>query len=353
MRFPMIRTGDIRCILLIRLSALGDVVNTMPAVTAVRAAFPGARLGFVVEERCRDVVMGHPSLDRVFIFPRRRWQGDFFRPWRWVRLLSEIVAFFREIRAERYDVAIDFQGNLKGGLHSWFSGIPIRIGFARGHCNELNWLFSTIRVRPPTERMYRVEKFLTLLEPLGIRPAKPRYVLPRAEESRRRARRFLDGLGWAGVDYTVLHPGTSEFGKIKRWPLNRFGELARRLAAEGHRVLVVWGPGEREMAETIARQGGPSVRVAMETASILDLAELIAGARVFVGADSWPLHIASAVGVRSVALFGPKDPAVYGPYNPLGRVVYKPNGSGDATMDAITVDDAYAAVEALVARERS
>jgi lipopolysaccharide heptosyltransferase I len=349
----MIRTGDIRRLLLIRLSALGDVVNTLPAVTAVREAFPGARLAFVVEDRCRDVVAGHPDIDRVFVFPRRRWQSDFFRPWRWARLFPEVFAFFREIRAEGFDVAIDFQGNLKGGLHSWLSAIPIRIGFARGHCSEFNWLFSTIRVRPPTERMYRVEKFLTLLEPLGIRPSRPRYVFPRAEESRARARRFLDGLGWAGRDYTVLHPGTSEFGKIKRWPLDRFGELARRLAAEGHRVLVVWGPGEREMAESIARQGGDSVRVAMETASILDLAELIAGARVFVGADSGPLHIASAVGVRSVALFGPKDPAVYGPYNPLGKVVYKPNGAGGATMDAITVDDAHAAVEAVAARERS
>lgn len=342
---------EIRRILLIRLSALGDVVNTLPAVSAVREAFPGARLGFIVEDRCRDVVAGLSAVDRVYVFPRKRWQSDFFRFWRWGRLAREVAAFFREIRAEHYDVALDFQGNLKGALHAWFSGSPERIGFARGHCNELNWLFSTVRVRPATE--YRVEKFLSLLGPLGIAPARPRYVFPRSEESRARARRFLAEAGWSEGDYIVLHPGTSEFGKIKRWPVDRFHALARRLSSEGHRVLVVWGPGERGMADAIAAEGGPGVRIAMETRSILDLAELIAGARVFVGADSGPLHIASAVGVRSVALFGPKDPAVYGPYNPLGRVVYKPNGSGTASMEAITVEDAHAAVTSVGALEPS
>lgn len=353
MRFLMIRNRELRRILLIRLSALGDVVNTLPAVSAVREAFPRARLGFIVEDRCRDVVVGHPALDRVYVYPRRRWQSDFFRFWRWGRLVSEVSAFFREIRSERYDVALDFQGNLKGALHAWLSGSPERVGFARGHCNELNWLFSTFRVRPATERMFRVEKFLSLLGPLGIAPSRPRYLLPRSEESRSRVRAFLAEIGWPEGDYIVLHPGTSEFGKIKRWPLDRFGALARRLSGEGHRVLVVWGPGERGMADAIAREGGPAVRVAMETRSILDLAELIAGARVFVGADSGPLHIASAVGVRSVALFGPKDPAVYGPYNPLGRVVYKPTGAGPASMEAITVDDAYAAVTSVATLEPS
>src|SRR5688572_6350270 len=338
----MLSSREIRRILLVRLSALGDVVNTLPAVSAVREAFPAARLGFIVEDRCRDVVSGLSDIDKVHVFRRRRWQGDLVRFWRWGRLATEIAAYLREIRSERYEVVLDFQGNLKGALHSWLSGSPERIGFARGHCNEMNWLFSTTRVRPATE--YRVEKFLSLLGPLGISPARPHYVFPRSEDSRTRARRWLAEAGWSEGDYIVLHPGTSEFGKIKRWPVDRFRALARKLSSEGHRVLVVWGPGERGMAEAIAAEGGPNVRIAMETRSILDLAELIAGARVFVGADSGPLHISSAVGVRSVALFGPKDPAVYGPYNPLGKVVYKPDGSGPASMEAITVEDAHAAV---------
>src|SRR5262245_12491767 len=117
MQVHMRPSREIRRILLIRLSARGDVVNTLPAVSAVREAFPGARLGFIVEDRCRDVVAGLSAVDRVYVFPRKRWQSDFFRFWRWGRLAREVGAFFREIRAERYDVALDFQGNLKGALH--------------------------------------------------------------------------------------------------------------------------------------------------------------------------------------------------------------------------------------------
>ncbi|MBI4566072.1 MAG: glycosyltransferase family 9 protein [Planctomycetes bacterium] len=342
----MIPVADLRGILLIRLSAIGDVVNTLPSVTALREALPRVRIGFVVEERCRDVVLGHPCIDRVHVYSRRTWQRDCARPWRWRRLGSEVKSYLADIRAGAYDVAIDFQGNLKGGLHSWLSQIPVRIGFARGHCYELNWMFSTVPVIPPAERINRVEKFLSLLGPLGVFPSRPRYTLPPSDDSRRRVDTFLEEAGWARGDYAVVHPGTSEFGRKKRWPLERFSVLARRIAAGGRRVVVAWGPGERAMAEAIARVGGPGVRVALETRSLLDLAELIRGARLFVGADSGPLHLASAVSVPSVALFGPKDPVIYGPYNPRSRVVFKPNGRGFGSMEAITVDDAYAAVKA-------
>src|SRR5688572_19952716 len=99
MRYLMRSPREIRRILLVRLRPLRDVVNPLPAVSAVREAFPRARLGFIVEDRCRDVVSGHPALDRVYVYPRRRWQNDFFRFWRWGRLVSEVSAFFREIRA--------------------------------------------------------------------------------------------------------------------------------------------------------------------------------------------------------------------------------------------------------------
>ena len=118
----------------------------------------------------------------------------------------------------------------------------------------------------------------------------------------------------------------------------------------GLSTVVTWGPGEREMAqEVVGRSAGAAV-LAMETRSILDLAEMIRRARLFVGCDTGPLHLASAVQAPSVALFGPKDPAVYGPYNPLGRVIYKPDGKG--SMDAILVDDVLEAVDELLSEEK-
>lgn len=342
----MLDPGSIQKILLIRLSAIGDVINTLPAVTAVRAAYPRARLGFLVEDKAREVVEGHPDLDEILVYPRRRWRRGLWNPLRLLRTSAEVIAYVRDLRSREYDVVLDFQGNLKGGLHAALSGVPVRIGYSRDHSMELNHWFSTIRVRPWSQRINRVEKFLALLAPLGISASAARYRLPASPESGRFVDEFLRSAGLEEHGFVVMHPGTSVTGREKRWPLDRFAALATRVKADlGLRTVVAWGPGERDMAEEVVR--GSSALLAAETRSLLDLAELLRRSRVFVGADSGPLHLASAVGAPSVALFGPKDPGVYGPWNPRHRLVYRPNGNGRGSMDAITVDDALAALREL------
>src|SRR5262249_21369071 len=151
--------------------------------------------------------------------------------------------------------------------------------------------------------------------------------------SRRAVEAFLRGAGLPENGWAVLHPGTSERGAEKRWPPERFTELARRLARELRlEVLVAWGPGELPAAQGIARASGSVL--APETSSLLDLAELLGRASLYVGADSGPLHLASAVGCPSVALFGPKDPAIYAPCNPRARVVRRVAADGTARMQA-------------------
>lgn len=337
----MLDRESIQKILLLRLSAVGDVINTLPAVSAIRSSFPHAHVAFIVEDKAKDVVIGHPDLDEVIIFPRKTWS----RPLRFFRTAGEVSGYLGAIRRRQFDVLLDFQGNLKGGMHAWLSGVPVRIGFARGHSNEMNHWFSTIRVAPYSEQINRVEKFLALLQPLGVPPSLGRYRLPPSAESERAVTAWLRSL--ALDRYVVVHPGTSDYGKAKRWPLDRFAQLSDRIEAEARlKVVIAWGPGERPMAEEITRSSRATI--AMETRSLLDLAELQRRASLFVGADSGPLHLASAVGVPSVALFGPKDPAVYGPYNPRHRVVYKPNGNGRGSMEAITVEDAFRAVASLL-----
>lgn len=339
----MLDPAGIHSLLLMRLSAIGDVVNTLPAVSAVREAFPRARIGFLVEDKARDVVLGHPDLDETLVFPKRRWKGRTLRPGTW----AEVRAYLRSLRAGRFQVLLDFQGNLKGGLHAALSGIPIRIGFARGHEREGSHLFTNVHVTPPSARMLRARKFLSLLGPLGIANPKLVWKLPDRARSRREIERFLRGAGLPERGYAVLHPGTSERGAEKRWPAERFTELARRIQRElGLRVVVAWGPGERATAQGIAQGSGATL--ALETSSLLDLAELVGRAAVYVGADSGPLHLASAVACPSVALFGPKDPGVYAPANDRARVVRRAAADGTATMLAIEVEDAFAAARDLL-----
>ncbi|MBI2900368.1 MAG: glycosyltransferase family 9 protein [Planctomycetes bacterium] len=329
-------------ILVIRLSAVGDVINTLPALCAIRHSYPRAFVGWIVEDRAYDLIRGHPAIDRVHLFPRRRWVHA---PW---RAPAEAAALIREIRRERYDVAVDLQGNLKGAVHGLASGIRRRVGFSREHCREWNHLFTNVHVTPPDERINRVDKFLAVAAFLGADVNGAAYRLPEAPESRVRADEFLAREGLRG--YVVLHPGTSEVGREKRWLPERFSALAERIGAGlGLRAVVTWGPGERELAAEVAAGGRGHAVLSMPTRSILDLAELIRRARLFVGCDSGPLHLASAVGTPSVGLFGPKDPTIYGPYNPFHRIVYKPGDHGGA-MESITVDEAYRAAAELLSQ---
>ncbi len=335
-------------ILFVRLSAVGDVINTLPALEALRRGLPGAFIGYVVEDRAYDLISHHPSVDRVHLYRRKRWARYLYQPINWWALHEEFDAFFREIRRERYSIALDFQGNLKGALHGLFSGARRRIGFSRGHCKENNYFFNNEHVTPPggTEKINRVEKFLSLVAHLGVPVSDAGYRLPETPEGRARVDAFLAAQGLGA--YAAIHPGTSDFGAAKRWKSERFAQLAERIGREtGLRPVITWGPGERGLAEEIVAGSRGQALLAMETKNILDLAELIRSARLYVGCDSGPLHLSSAVSTPSVALFGPKDPRTYGPYNPRHRVVLK-GDLGQGSMDAITVDDAFAAVRDLL-----
>jgi heptosyltransferase-1 len=335
-------------ILFIRLSAVGDVINTLPALEALRRGLPGARIGFLVEDRAHDLISNHPSVNRVHLFRRRRWARWLHQPIHWGELARETVAFLREIRGERYDVALDFQGNLKGAVQALLSGASRRVGFARGHCREASYFFNNEHVDPGSQKINRVEKFLSLAAALGVATDNADYRLPESRDSKRRVTDFLESRGIRG--HVTIHPGTSDFGKLKRWKPERFAGLAERIGREYPlRPLITWGPGERGLAEEIVAGSRGQAVLAMETRTILDLAELIRSARLFVGCDSGPLHLSSAVRTPSVALFGPKDPRTYGPYNPFHRVITK-GELGGGSMDEITVDDAFRGVQELLAQ---
>ena len=335
-------------ILFIRLSAVGDVINTLPALEALRRGFPDAFIGYVVEDRALDLISNHPSVSKVHLFRRKRWARYMHQPIHWWEAVREFSAFWSEIRREKYTIALDFQGNLKGALHGLFSGASRRVGFARGHCKENNYWFNNEHVTPPgaTEKINRVDKFLSLVGHLGVPVTSAGYRLPETKDGRARVDRFLGEKNLK--DYAVIHPGTSDFGALKRWMPERFAELAERIGRSTPlKPVISWGPGERPLAEQIVAGSKGEAVLAMETKNILDLAELIRSARLYVGCDSGPLHLSSAVSTPSVALFGPKDPRTYGPYNPHHRVVLK-GELGQGSMEAITVDDAFGAVQSLL-----
>lgn len=302
-------------ILLVRLSAMGDVLQSLPALATLRHARPDATIGWLVEDRHAELLRDHPHVDELFVYRRRDLRGEgALRVLR--RLRSELHAFGP-------DVAVDLQGNLKGGLLTRLSGAARRIGLPREEAREGAHLVATETVPAGAAREHRSDRALRLIAPLcpeGTTKA-PATLAPLPDG----VADTLDGAlaAFAGPP-ALLVPGTSEFGRFKRWPPSAFGRLAVRLRDElGLAVCVTAGPGEDELAEAVVRASDGAAVRAPATRSLHELRALFERATLVVGADSGPVLLAALTGTPTVALFGPKDPLIYGPLGARAASVWK------------------------------
>lgn len=303
---------------------MGDVIHVIPAVKNVRREFPSAHIAWLVEDKLDDLIEGLPEIDEVIVFPRRQWQKYLKSPRNYFRALSSMRLFVKKLRKRKYDIALDFHGNAKSGLLAYLSGARLRVGFSRGYCKEFNFLFTNIRIRPRQKRMHRIDKYLSLLDGLGIQAYyhKPVFSIPDAD------RLYIDDfLCHNHLDQkslAIIHPGTSMFGKYKRWPAENYARLADVLTKKfQYSVVFTWGASEYNLVEKILSFMQYQATIACETSSVKQLITLLQRARLFIGGDTGPTHIASCLGIPTIAIFGPKDPAVYAPYGRNALVVRK------------------------------
>ena len=292
-------------ILIVRLSAIGDVINTIPALAALRQNFPKSFIGWVVEDKAGDLLAGLPILDKVFVWRRR---GN--------RKITKSFGLIQELRQHKFDIAIDFQGNLKSGLITSLSGAQTKVGMKPA--KEGNALFTNYKVALPAQKMNRVERNLYILKQLGINTdgldwQKIPALFSPADESY--IDKFLAENNPSKKTIIILHPGTSEFGLFKRWAPGKYVHLADRLAKElKARCIISWAGKEKPLAESIAQQMSHKPLIFPEQLSLNKLAALIKRSQLFIGSDSAPLHLANLLGVNVIGLYGPKDPAIYAPY---------------------------------------
>ncbi|MBN2704870.1 MAG: glycosyltransferase family 9 protein [Deltaproteobacteria bacterium] len=317
-----------RRVLIIRLSAIGDVLRTLPALNAWWEACPQTRFTWLVEPAAASVLEGHPALEKVLVFERRLWSGSWRSPRRLGRGLAVSWALLRELRAQKFDLVLDAHGILKSALLARLSGARERVGFARPDAKEGSQLFYQRCFKPTGVKLNRVDRALQLTAFLGVAPAgPPRYHLALTADHRQAAAASLFELNQltGNGPLLVLHPGSSPKTAYKRWHQNGYvgliNALVEKLAA---RVLLTWGPGERETVELIAGQVRVPVAVAGKTSSLLDLAAIFAACDLFVGGDTGPMHLAAAVGTPVVAIFGPTHPQVNAPCGVPWRLVRYP-----------------------------
>lgn len=302
---PQTTTDDGHRTLIVRLSAVGDVVHTLPVAAALADA--GHEVVWVVQSAARPLVERNPAVATTVSVPPRRP----FSP-------RALRAARRALRAARPTVALDLQGLWKSAAWAWASGAPRTIGFDRAARREpSSAILLNELVALPAAVRHVIDKNLALLGAVGIAAVGRRdFPLPRRDGERAAIARAL---GELGVERPVLlHPGGGWASKL--WPAERYGALAARLAARGLPTVVSWGPSERELGERVVAASGGVAKLA-PAASLLELAALAEASRAIVAADTGPLHLACAVGAPAVALFGPTDPARNGPWSPADIVV--------------------------------
>lgn len=307
-----------RRILIIKPSSLGDVVHALPVLAALRRAWPGAHIAWLIGAAFAPLLAGHPLLDDLILFDRTR----FGRMWRSPRVLTDFCRFVGSIRARRFDLVLDLQGLLRSGLIAFFSGAPQRVGFAGAR--EGAWLCYSRRVRTDAAGPHAVEQLGALCEALGARFDPHEFPLAVHADERAAARRMLTAAGLPdGADFVAVLPGARWDSKL--WPAARFGELLDQLGAAGCPPAVLLGsPDEQNRAaEIMAAARSPVVSLVGRT-SLRELVATLSLARVVASQDSGPMHIAAALGRPLVALFGPTNPNRTGPWSAVARVVQMP-----------------------------
>ena len=330
--------------LLVRLSAIGDVVHTLPVAAVLREQ--GFEVDWVVEPAARPLIEGNPAVSHAIAAPAARAPG-IARAW------SAAAA----LRDDRHDVALDAQGLWKSAAWARASGARRVIGFGGPWRKEpLSEMLLGIRVRLDPEPAHVMDKNLALLRALDIRAEGRRECpLPAATTEAQRVREQLAASDWG--DFAILNPGGGWGSKL--WPPAYYGKVAEGLAARGLVPVVTWGPGEQACADAVVAASGGTARLCFPT-TLLEYAELARRARVVVAADTGPLHLACAVGSPVVGVFGPTDPARNGPFGadditvrrqPLCSPCHKRRCSlHDGVMAAIPPSEVLVAVDRRLAR---
>jgi heptosyltransferase I len=287
-----------RSILVVRLGALGDLVHALPAVAAMRRAWPGARIDWLVDGRYASLLALVPVIDRAIVVG-----GAAGGPARRV---------IRELRRERYDIAIDFQGLMKSAAFARFAGARETAGFTARQLREpAAALFYTKRVRGDVSG-HVIRKNLSLVHALGA--SADMIECPLKEPASSVVAELKTRVGGApGAPFAVINPGAG--WPNKQWPAGRFGAIAAHLRRRhGLASIVLWGPGEADLAAQVAASSGGAATVAPAT-SVADIVAIARASALFVAGDTGPLQLAAASGAPIVGVFGPTNPVRNGPWS--------------------------------------
>ncbi|MCF8063564.1 MAG: glycosyltransferase family 9 protein [Deltaproteobacteria bacterium] len=330
-----------RNVLIVKPSALGDVIQATAVLPVIKETFPRARVSWLVFEQNAGALQGNPLIDRLIVVKRKG-----LGPMR-------IVSLVRELRREHFDLVVDLQCLLRSGLIAYAAGSGRRAGYANGR--ELSTLFYNEPYEIPRD-MHAVDGYLLMCRMLGCREAEEvRFVLPGGEAERSRVERLLRSTGGCGPVVAVC---PTAGWPTKTWPEAGFARTADLLVDEyGARVLWLGSPKERPVGKRAAGLMKHPSRNLVGELSLPEVAVLLQPSDLFVGNDSGLMHMAAAAGTRTAVVFGPTDPGRTGPYTDRARVVtagvdcqpcFKKKCGDLKCLAGLTPEDLMAACRALL-----
>lgn len=333
--------------MIIKPSALGDIVQALPALSALRRSFPDAEISWLIRPEFAPLVQNHPHLTRVVNFDRRFLGKAWFHTGAFAALLS----LFRRLRHSEFDIVFDFQGLFRTAFLTRVSGCGKRFGLA--DAREFSRLFYTHTVKKPLNSPHVVDYYINLVRAAGAADLKVEFILPRDAPAEESMNRLLAATGIHSQRYAVLIPGSAH--PDKRWPIERFAQLADRLSRDYDISIVATGTSsEAPLSDKLVQSAGVSIANLAGRTSIPELTALLRGAALVVSNDTGPGHIAAALGRPIVMIFGWSNPARLAPYgrantvaaiDPKGRghLLHSKNPIHDIRL--ITLDDVYQKVQ--------
>ncbi len=303
-------------ILLIKPSSLGDCLQALPVLNALRKARPHAKISWLINREYADLLRPHPALDGLIIFHReyfRLGRSDF-------SFVKEVFDLTRRLQAQRFDLTIDLQGLFRSAIMSRVAGSPVRIGLS--NAREWSGPFYTHRTQPQPSNVHAVDRYMACLKMLGITSKERDFWLPVDPQALGQVNRILDQaqLG-SSRKFVLIVPGAR--WKSKRWPGERFAELIDRIHDELSLPCVLAGaPGEVDLCRTVAKKctKAKPLNLAGKT-SLVQLAALISRCELVLGHDSGTIHLAVALDKPLACIIGPTDPDRTGPYGRSDSII--------------------------------
>jgi heptosyltransferase-1 len=307
-------SSKIERLLIVRLSAMGDIIHTLPAAGVLRKAFPEAVIGWVVEERWAELLCTlpmarsgprspqRPLADKIHTVNLKSWRRSLFSPQTW----EQIGAALSELRGVGYQVAVDFQGAARSAVIAHWSGAPTVYGAMQPRENIASMFYT----RPViTKGKHVVEQNVSLAEAITEKASLTTPIeLPYDESAEKQCEEKLSQLG--ASNFAILNPGAG-WG-AKQWPAERYGDVAKKLAADGVKSLINFGPGEQDLAREVEMASHNTAQPI--SCSLTQLIALTRRAKLFIGGDTGPLHLAAALNIPVVGIYGPTNPVRNGPF---------------------------------------